>query len=238
MSKIYKIVLSLAVALVLILPHFSIVSFASATEAPTPEPTVEATVTIEETVPDNISASDITKIEEGDIIVDEDGEITLEPKIVTNLEDGEHTIILNQPDGIYSTTVIVENGIPLTVAPFSILNAWSLFNLLSAMLIVCATFYVAFAPKQKFDHEISEEKLRSIKIVQINIICAMIIGSLLIVTLLFVTQDYTQPMTLFDDYSIIFGILTILAIFSVSESNNKLEKQCEDIENSENFEEI
>ncbi len=223
MSRKLIIVTGVFLTLALILSQFSLVSFAEQSESSSQvQVEIEGEVTIEE-----MPIGEVTKIDKNSVIVDDNGEITIDPNALEKLEEGEHTVVVEHNGGIYSSQVIVENGVPLATAPFSILNAWSLFNLIAAALIVCATFFVGFAPQQKFDLDISEEKIRQVKTLRVNVICAMILGSLLIVSLLLVTQDYSQPMTIFDDYSVIFAVLTFLAVVTVSESNKKIEKQSE-----------
>ncbi len=186
-----------------------------------------------------------------DATMDENGVITVSPEVFKELPDGEYVIEVEFDRIKYTTTAIVQNGTPLSMGEFKRLGAWSLFDLLSTIFVTLTVFYVAFIKKRKNKKDKDEEdeaiwneyiekyeevedekfaKLRKGKTISLAIEAVMAI------ILLFTTQDFTQPMIIFDIYSIAFALSVILSIVIVKLVNKrKDENEDEELEPKERY---
>ncbi len=147
-----------------------------------------------------------------DYTVNEDGSITINPDVFKDLPDGEHTINIKTNAGISSYTVIVENGVPLASGAGA---AWSLFDLLMTILAVfIAIYFIVIATnkkKEETEQGVYEEK-RKRKVAML--FTALI--SLFTIVLLIITQDFTQPMTFFDRWSIVFAVAVLVDLIALA----------------------
>ncbi len=199
---------------------------AEPTLAPTPAPTPDTGAKLPETdgtdeepkAPAKVEVNG-NELDEDDYYVDEGGNLVLQPEFLETLPDGEHVITIVTPDNEeYEAVVIMENGVPLAYSTFTVSNgnAWSLFDLvmtITSSLLVLA-FIVSKAKKDKEDEEKqnaeNEEtpKQRRRKLTTF----VLFILAIFSIILLFITQDFTQPMTIFDRWSIIFAVVGIVQV--------------------------
>ncbi len=176
---------------------------------PLPPITTEGTVTDEE--PQNVQVNG-QDLEETDYSIDEEGNFTLSPEFLQSLPDGEHVITLELAGDTYQSTVIMEGGVPLSAGAFQKVVGWSLFDLLMTIAaVLLPVLYLVIRPKKKSDEDEEEEveeeeedpathKKRVITTVVLTVI------AIAAVILLFVTQNFLNPMRLFDQYSILFAV--------------------------------
>ncbi len=161
---------------------------------------------------------DGNELEEGvDFEIDENNNLIINPDVTRDFEDGRYLLRV-EVDGIaYETELIVENGIPLSAGEFlEIGGAWSLFDLIMTILAVCLALLYTFVRPKKNDEEVSEEATAEEEEVKhkkrlITNAVLLVLGVFNIILLL-LTQDFTQPMTIFDEYSILFAIVVIVQV--------------------------
>ncbi len=177
---------------------------------------------------------DGTDLGEEDYSIDESGNLVLSPEFLATLPDGAHKIEIEVDGENYETVLVMKNGIPLSIEPFTGAGGktrWSLFDLLSTIFVALSAIYVAFIKKRKKDDEDEENwdafdrkydeiedekfaKLRRGKTI------ALVVEAVMAIILLFITQDFIH-MVIFDEYSIAFALSVILAIILVMMASKK-----------------
>ncbi len=182
--------------------------------------------------PDNVSV-DGSDLSPDDFTIDENGNLVLTPEFIASLPDGTHVISVSYGGNTYESTLITENGVPLSAGNFKAVGgSWSLFDLLSTIFVALAAIYVIFFKKRKKQdqeaikddlfnqkyEELEDEKFAKLRVGKS---IALIIEAAMAVILLLITQDFTQPMVIFDQYSIAFGLSVALSILIVMIANKK-----------------
>ncbi len=204
-------------------------------EEPTPEPSPEPSP-VPSSIPlppdDGGSGEDIiepdkveiggNELSENDYSIGEDGTITISPDYIATLPDGKHVIRVTSTEGdVYESTIIVEDGVPLSATPFEYIGgaAWSLFDLIMTVVAcILAISYFIIRPKKNEDEDDEYENRNTEKekakhktrLITNLILFAFAIFS---VILLFITQDFTQPMIVFDRWSVIFALVALIQAF-------------------------
>ncbi len=148
----------------------------------------------------------------------DDGVLTILPEAFENLGDGEHEVEIKYEDGeSIITNVITDQGVPLSAGVAQ--PAWSLFDLIMTIIaFILMLLYILSKGKkeEKEDREVkyqseAEEKAKKRKLAQIMTVIIFLISLIL----LLITQDFTLPMTIFDEYSIAFAIISIVQLLIV-----------------------
>ncbi len=167
---------------------------------------------------------DGNELGDGDFTVDDNGNISINPDYLATLPDGEHTIRIVYEGAVYETSIIVENGVPLSMGDFKEV-AWSLFDLIITVLaavfaIVSIVTKCFTGKKEELDAYQNEYIERNPKVIIIGIIAAIVI-SVISIVLLILTQDFSLPMAIFDKYSVIFAVIFVLQIITVIIASKK-----------------
>ncbi len=220
----------------------------SSTTQVTKETATQPEGSIEEgkiTIPNLLPEETLKKVEfEGDELddsmytVEEDGSITLNPDVLKGLPDGEYVLRVTYGDTTFTTVILVQNEIPMSMGDFTRGNAWSLFDLV--MTIIVGVFMVLYFTKRKkvLENAIDEEEAEimnrdeqkektDIKRLRTYRILGIIMFIVILVFLL-ITQDFRQPMTIFDRYSLYFGLIALLGLFVIITFYNGNDEEDED----------
>ncbi len=107
-----------------------------------------------------------------------------------------------------------------------------LFNLIATIItVILALVFIIFKRKNNKDETgnataqaHSEEQVEINKKIRRNKIFNMLLIAAVSAILLFITQNFSQTLPLFDNYSIIFGLLAVLSIFTMTVGNKNREE--------------
>ncbi len=150
-------------------------------------------------------------LDENDYTIDDNGNLTINPDYFRDLPDGTYTLSVDIGGQTYESTVIVEDGVPLSAGPFNAGGAWSLFDLICTIIATLAPIvYLIIVRKRDEDNNNPEDEKTSNKRV-ITILVSAILGIALIILLL-LTQDFTLPMTIFDIWSVVFAVVLVVQL--------------------------
>ncbi len=171
-------------------------------------------------------------MDEDDYTIDEDGKLIIDPDYIATLEDGTHIIRLTIGEDTYEAELVVDGGVPLSMGVFDkVGGAWSLFDLIMTILaVVFAVAYTVIRPKKRDEEEDeegdeTEESKHKKRLVTSGVLALLAVFNII---LFLVTQDLSQPMIIFDIYSIIFALVVITQIvimFFIRKKNNDDEAQ-------------
>ncbi len=185
-------------------------------------------------VPPDAVILDGVVLEADSYILDENGVLTLTPDFLATLGDGDHTLRVRFGDEEFESTIITENGVPLSAGDFvAVGGSWSLFDLLITVLaIVSPVVYFLLVVRKKrkesnlyTEHEQEEqEQFDKKKKRQKGVLVFSILAGIGLVLLLLFTQDFTQPMVFFDNYSIWFALAFLLQTIGEIVFHNHKEK--------------
>ncbi len=153
------------------------------------------------------------QLDKSEYSIDENQNISIHAEYIENLSDGEHTVTVSYDDAVYEAVMLVDEGVPLSMSEFiKVAGTWSLFDLIMTIVsIAVAVGYLIIRPKETIDEyekEEPEEKQR--KRFFISII--LIVTACLNIALLLLTQNFAQPMTVFDMYSVAFTIIAAVQV--------------------------
>ncbi len=161
----------------------------------------------------------------------EDGVLTILPEAFENLDDGEHTVTLEYENSDpIETTVITDEGVAQSAG---MLGAhWSLFDLL--MTIVTLILMLVYILRRKYrddekqdernyEQNSEEDNKKTKQQLAIKIFATILFIATLI--LLIITQDFTLPMGIFDNFSLLFALLAVIQVLAgvLSHKANKEE---------------
>ncbi len=175
-------------------------------------------------------------LSEEDYFIDENGNLVLTPEFIKTLEDGEHIIRISIGDEEYEAVMVIENGVPLAMGVFErVGGAWSLFDLIMTILAaIFALGYTIIRPRngnEEDEDEVAseeeEEKKHKKRIVTSGVLALLAVFNIILFIL---TQDLTQPMIIFDIYSIIFAIVVIAQVLIMYFIRKKNDEEDEDEE--------
>ncbi len=180
------------------------------------------------TPPDNVTVGG-QELGDNDYSIGDNGEIILSPDFIATLPNGEHVIGVELGGEYYESTIIVDEGVALSATPFKAVGgAWSLFDLIMTVLaVLLAILYLAIRPKRNENqneyarnHYQEEEKNRK----RIVTSAGLFLFALFSVVLLILTQDFTQPMVVFDIWSVVFAVVALaqtIIMFFVRKKNDE-----------------
>ncbi len=181
------------------------------------------------------------ELDENDYTIGEDGTLTINPDFIATLPDGEHVITVTAVEGdVYESVIIVENGVPMSATPFELVDgvgrggAWSLFDLIMTVVAcVLAIIYLIVRPRKNRDDDneyanknTEEEETKHKKRLITSLV--LLVLAVFSVILLFITQDFTQPMIVFDMWSIVFALVAlvqVLIMFFIRKKNEDEDEQ-------------
>ncbi len=209
---------------------------ASATPTPAPSaiplPNIDDGNGGEPMIPEKVEIGG-EELGENDYNIDENGNLTINPDYIATLPDGEHEIVITLNGEEYTSVVIVDGGIATSASAFQKTGGgWSLFDLLMTVVaIVLALLYMVMRPRKddeederyREESEKEEEKRKKRVFTSIMLLAFAIFS----VILLFITQDFTQPMIIFDIWSIIFAVVAVIQVvimFIIRKKNEESEE--------------
>ncbi len=219
------------------MPSSSVETSLSSSNEPTPESSTILLPSENSGINDGGIEAGKVELTENDYSIGDDGTITINPDFIATLPDGEHVIsVIDVYGDIYESVIIVEGGVPLSSTPFVYVGnhgaAWSLFDLMSTIFVAFTVIYISFLKNRKktdkkeenwdqFDQEYNEiEDTRFAKLRKRKAI-VLAVEAIMAIILLLITQDFTQPMIIFDQYSIVFALSVILSIVIVIIANKE-----------------
>ncbi len=183
------------------------------------------------TITPPVDESEITKVtvggndlSEDDYYFDENGDLVISPDFIATLPDGRHVVRITTVDGEnFEAVIIVEDGVPTSMSPFEPAYGWSLFDMIMTVVaVVIALIYLIVRPrKNDSEHYEAESEQKHKNRIITSIV--LFVFALFSIILLIVTQDFTQPMMIFDLWSIVFAIVALVQmviIFFVRKKND------------------
>ncbi len=158
--------------------------------------------------PDDLTVGGVS-IPTDEYYFDEQGNLVLPESIFAELPDGEVELVLTYDDEVFISTLIVDDGVPLSAGPFVSGSAWSLFDLMMTVFGLILSIMVLRKKKEdEAEVQQDDEQYKKYKMMRISVSLLFVFNLIL----LFITQDFTQPMTFFDKYSIIFGLVALVQV--------------------------
>ncbi len=154
---------------------------------------------------------------EDDYTIDEGGNLVISPEYIATLSNGEHTIRVETGGEVYETTLVVDDGVPLSMGEFHIIEgSWSLFDLIMTIAaVVLAIGYAVVRARRREDEdemEDSEEEEEQKRKRRILTSVTLALLGIFNIILFLLTQDMKQPMSIFDIYSVVFAIVVIVQV--------------------------
>ncbi|MGI6221720.1 MAG: MBG domain-containing protein [Coriobacteriales bacterium] len=128
---------------------------------------------------------------------------------------------------------IIDDGIPMAAPQ----GSWSLFDLLASIVtvILCLGMLITIAGGRKDDEDEDEENKQPEQDEDepktkrhIGVRIAGIIPAVVAVVLFILTQDLTQPMVIFDKWTIVFAVIAIVEIILAIASRKKKDENDDD----------
>ncbi len=183
------------------------------------------------TPPDKVEVGG-NEVGEDDYTVDENGKLTLTPEFIQTLPDGEHEIVIEVQGEVYTTSIVVENGVPLSASPL-IRQAWSLYDLIMTILSALLLLIFIVNKGKKEDEEDEEYQERNKEENKENqrkrsiAIFILMVSAIFNIFLLFYTQDFSLPMAIFDRWSVAFTVVTLFSALTMLLFRKKQEEKDE-----------
>ncbi len=218
----------------------------SSVEQTTSQDEAQTTTSQSNVIVPTLPNDDIGKVEVGgnevtpdDYHVNEDGELELNEEFISTLPDGTHEITVQIGKDTYVAEIIVENGIPLSATPFIKMgNSWSLFDLVMTIIVACMMILMLMKHREEKEEvdDVDNEMIRTEKARRnrqkrkIGYRLSIIILTVITVLFFIFTQNISLPMQIFDEYSMYFGLLAVLAVFLFVGFSNSTQEQLEDDE--------
>ncbi len=153
----------------------------------------------------------------------DNGVVSISPQVFDSLGTGEQTVTVTYDDGSNIDSVIItDDGVPQSAYINS--GAWSLFDLMMTVVtFLLIIMYVVYKLRKHShsddddfqDNEYLEEQYqKEISIRRKQRVFQMLGVAVFVFTLivLLITQDFTLPMTFFDNYSLLFAIFAIVQL--------------------------
>ncbi len=168
-------------------------------------------------------------------MVDDSGEIVISNDYIQALPSGEHKVSVKIDGQIFETLIIVDEGVPLSAGNFQAIGYWSLFDLcMTIVTLLSAIIFLAVNSKNKEESEEDDEEnnkenekdIRKKRYLKGGAVAIAIVTTIL----LLVTQNFRLNIGIFDDYSIIFFILTLVEIFVGYKITKKEKRDDSDLE--------
>ncbi len=153
-------------------------------------------------------------------------ESTQESAVVQHADTVTQDTIHDINSVLFDGQVIVENKVPLVAAPYVFFSAWSLFNVITTLLVVLSTVFLSSAliKKAKTDDTSDTGRYKN-KI--LNKVATMVLEATTVLVLLLITQDFSTPMAIFDRYSLVFALFVVLVVTTNAIGKNKTQKEIE-----------
>ncbi len=176
------------------------------------------------TFPDDVIMDGVTLTPPDDFTIGEGNTIIITSNFLATLENGDHTLTLTYGESTFESTIIMSNGVPLSAGPFALVgNAWSLFDLIMTIIVILIPIiFVMVARRKKSEdenssHETQEQDEYDDEKEQASenrklIFAIGAVLAVITVVLLLLTQDFTQPMGIFDKWSICFAIIFVVQL--------------------------
>ncbi len=196
----------------------------------------EEDIVIEALVPDEMPTSvrvNGNELDDNQYSIDNDNNISISPEYIATLPDGEYTVTIAYEDATYEAVMLVDGGVPLSMTSFTeVAGSWSLFDLIMTVITgLIALGYLVIRPKKEEEesqeNEEDPEEKRKRRIFTTGLLFLITIADIIF---LLITQDFSQPMTIFDKYSVIFTVVVVIQIIvaflmkkKISEDNEKIQ---------------